>query len=115
MNYEVIVSPEGIEDLQKIYDYIAYEKKSIINAESLISRIENEIVKLDFMPNKFKLYQKEPWKSLGLRYFHIDNYLIFYIVDDENKTVTVLRIIYGKMDLTSIWEWDCKLYDCGSG
>lgn len=104
MNYQVIIAPEGINDLQNIYDYIAYEKKSVINAESLISKIQDEISKLDFMPESFKLFPKEPWKSKGLRYFHVNNYLVFYIVDNNNKTVNILRIIYGKMDLSKIWK-----------
>ena len=104
MAYKVIVAPEAIDDIQRTYDYIAYKKQSIINAESQISRIQNEIIKLDTLPNAFRLYSKEPWYSRGLRYFPVDNYLIFYTVDEENQTVNVLRVIGGQMDLDQIWK-----------
>lgn len=104
MDYQVLISPEALEDLQNIYDYIAYEKKSIINAESQLSRLQDEILKLDLMPKSFKLYPKEPWKSKGLRYFPVDNFLIFYLTDNKKKSVNILRVIYGKMNLDKIWK-----------
>lgn len=104
MQYKVIISPNAIEDIQIIYNYIAYEKKSIVNAELQISRIKENIIKLDTLPNAFKIYPKEPWHSKGLRYFPVDNYLVFYMVDEDIKNVNVLRVIYGKMNLPEIWK-----------
>ena len=104
MAYKVILSPEASADIQNIYDYIAYEKQSILNAEAQLSRIQKEIIQLDTMPNAFRFYPKEPWHSRGLRYFPIDNYLIFYTVDEEKKSVYVLRVIGGQMDLSQIWK-----------
>ncbi|MBQ0163361.1 MAG: type II toxin-antitoxin system RelE/ParE family toxin [Treponema sp.] len=75
-----------------------------MNAEAQLSRIQEEIRKLDTLPNAFKLYPKEPWKTNGLRYFPVDNYLIFYMVDENNQVVNVLRVMYGKMDLSNIWK-----------
>ena len=80
------------------------KKKSIINAESQLSRLQDEILKLDLMPKSFKLYPKEPWKSKGLRYFPVDNFLIFYLTDNKKKSVNILRVIYGKMNLDKIWK-----------
>ena len=104
MTYTVIVTPEAIDDMQRHYDYIAYEKKSIINAEAQLSRIQEEILKLDTLPNAFRRYSKEPWKSRDLRYFPVDNYLVFYMVDEENHIVNVMRVIGGQMDLNKIWN-----------
>ena len=75
-----------------------------INADSQLSRIEDEIKKLDTLPNGFRRYSKEPWYSRGLRYFPVDNYLIFYMVDEEKHIVNVLRVIGGQMDLNQIWK-----------
>ena len=104
MTYKVILSQEAINDIQNIYDYIAFEKQSVINAEAQLSRLQKEITQLDTLPNAFRLYPKEPWHSRGLRYFPIDNYLIFYTVDENNQTVNVLRVIGGQMDLSQIWK-----------
>ena len=104
MNYRVRVLPLAIKDLQEIYNYIAFELQSVINAENQLSRLQDEIQKLDFMPESFRLYEKEPWKSRGLRYFSVDNYIVFYIVNNEKLEVNVLRVLYGKMDFTRIWN-----------
>ena len=69
-----------------------------------LSRLQDEIQKLDFMPESFRLFEKEPWKSIGLRYFSVDIYIVFYIVNNEKLEVNVLRVLYGKMDFTRIWN-----------
>ena len=104
MNYSVKILPAAVEDLQPVYDYIAYKLQSVINAENQLKRLQDEISKLDFMPESFRVYQKEPWKSRGLRFFSVDNYIVFYIVDNDRKEVHVLRILYGKMDFPKIRE-----------
>ena len=57
------------------------------------------IRKLDTMPNRTRLYEEEPWHSRGLRFFPVDNYLVFYKTDDETETVYVVRIMYGGRDV----------------
>lgn len=104
MYYSVKILPSAIEDLQSIYDYIAYTLQSVINAENQLKRLQDAILKLDFMSESFRLYEKEPWKSRGLRFFSVDNYIVFYIVDNEKKEVNVLRVLYGRMDFSKIWN-----------
>lgn len=104
MNYRVRVLPLAIEDLQEIYNYIAFELQSVINAENQLSRLQDEIQKLDFMPESFKLYEKEPWKSRGLRFFSVDNYIVFYVINNNAKEVNVLRVLYGRIDFSKIWN-----------
>ena len=55
--------------------------------------------KLDTMPRRYKLYEEEPWYCQELRYFSIDNYLVFYKVNDEIGKVYVVRIMYGGRDI----------------
>ena len=42
----------------------------------------------------------EPWHSIGLRFFPIDNYLIFYRTDEEKEIVSIVRIMYGGRDIS---------------
>ena len=44
-------------------------------------------------------YEKEPWKERNLRIMPVDNYLVFYIPRSEEKTVTVIRVMYGRRDI----------------
>lgn len=50
------------------------------------------------MPERFCVYDKEPWKTRGLRIMPVDNYLVFYIPDKKTQTVTVIRVMYGRRD-----------------
>lgn len=69
------------------------------NAAEQTKRIMGAVRKLDTMPNRHKLYEEEPWYSQKLRFFPIDNYLVFYKADDELGMVYVLRIMYGGRDI----------------
>ena len=104
MTYKVVIAPEAIDDMQRHYDFLAYERKSIRNAEAQLSRIQKEILNLDLLPNGIKRNSKKPLHSRGLRYFPVDNYLVFYMVDEENHIVNVMRVIGGQMDLDQIWK-----------
>jgi len=98
-NYTVILSLQANRDLRSIYEYIAYELESPKNASGQLKRLEDAILKLNVFPKKFRLYEKEPWHSLGLRIMVVDNYLIFYIPNDDIKTVNVLRVVYCGRDI----------------
>ncbi|MDY4920897.1 MAG: type II toxin-antitoxin system RelE/ParE family toxin [Phascolarctobacterium sp.] len=93
------LSIEAKEDLRKIYSYIAFKLMAPASASNQIKRIKKNVLGLDFMPTMFKIYEKEPWHSRGMRIMPVDNYVVFYFIDEENKKVNIARIIYGAMDL----------------
>ena len=99
MSYFVNISNEAGEDLRQIYLYIAHSLLAPATARAQIACIKKDIFGLDFMPTMFKRYDKEPWCSRGLRMMPVDKYVVFYLIDEENKVVNVTRIIYGGMDI----------------
>ena len=99
MKYSVILSPEALNDINDIYTYIAVTLSEKEIAAQMVRLIENSILSLNEMPNRFKRYNEEPWKSRGLRVMNVKKYLIFYIPHDDIKTVDVLRVIYGSRDI----------------
>ena len=104
LEYSVELLPSAEEDLSNIYNYIANDLQSEINAKRNITKLETEIYKLNLMPESFRLYEYEPWRSKGLRHFPVGNYEIFYIVDTDKKKVFVLNVLYGKMNFQEIWK-----------
>ena len=99
MIYDVRISEQDDQDLRNIFEYIAFELLAPENAAGQLDRLEEAISKLDNMPEKFRRYEREPWFSRGLRVFPVDNYLVFYIPDMDEKTVTVIRVMYGGRDI----------------
>lgn len=98
MIYSVNISKQAENDLRSIYEYIAFELQSSQNAQGQISRLESNILKLKEMPERFSVFEKEPWKSRNLRVMPVDNYLVFYIPDKLTKTVNIIRVMYGGRD-----------------
>ena len=99
MNYEVRLTTEAENDLRGIFEYIAFELQSPQNAAGQLDRLEQCIMSLDQMAERFRVYEKEPWHSRDLRIMPVDNYLVFYIPNHEEQTVKIMRVIYGGRDI----------------
>lgn len=93
--YVVIITPAAEKDLQEIFMYISTELLEPETAINLCDRIEQEVLKLNTLPERHALYKKEPWLSKGLRFFPVGNFLVFYIVQSSDSTVHILRLMYG--------------------
>ena len=102
MSYQVHVTDEAERDLRGSFEYIAFHLRSLENASGQLSRLEDEILSLNEMPERYRRYELEPWHSRGVRRFAVDNYCIFYLPDSEKKEVYVLRVLYAGMDLDRI-------------
>lgn len=99
MIYDVQISIQAESDLRSIFEYIAFELQSVQNAAGQLSRLEESINSLDQMPERFKRYDKEPWRSRGLRVMPIDNYVVLYIPNHDTKVVNIVRVMYGGRDV----------------
>lgn len=99
MAYEVITTGQADADLRGIYEHIAFGLLSPDNAAGQLGRLEERIMGLETFPEKFRLYEREPWHSRGLRVMPVDNYLVFYIPDREAGIVTVARVMYAGRDV----------------
>ena len=99
MIYEIEVSEQADSDLRGIFEYIAFELQSPKNASGQLDRLEKQILSLNTMPERYRRYEKEPWKSRGLRVLPVDNYVVLYIPDCDKKVVTILRVMYTRRDI----------------
>ncbi len=99
MIYEVEVSEQADNDLRGIFEYIALELQSPENASRQLDHLEEQILSLDTMPERYRKYEKEPWKSRGLHVLPVDNYVVLYISDSNKKVVTILRVMYAGRDI----------------
>lgn len=99
MSWTILYSARARQDLRNIYEYIAYKLLVPDTALGQTRRIMKEIRALDVMPMRNRLYDDEPWHSQGLRFFPVDNYLVFYLPSEVDKTVTIVRIMYGGRDI----------------
>lgn len=100
--YSIVYSPEAMDDLREIYSYIAFTLMVPKAAEKQVNCIRKGIRSLDFMPSRYSFVDWEPWKSMGMHKVPIDNFVVYYAVNDGSFTVTVIRIFYSGRDVANI-------------
>ena len=101
-SYKVSYSADALDDLREIYEYIANELLVPETAAAQLGRIRKEVRSLDFMPARYALVEWEPWFSMKMYQLPVDNFNVYYLVNDEKKAVTVVRIFYGGRDIEEI-------------
>ncbi len=96
MNYTIIVSKQAESDLNSIYHYIAFNLANPNIADKICGNLINAMADLEFMPERFRLYDKEPWHSIGIRIMPFKNYKVIYYVDKRHKKVIIYNICNNK-------------------
>ncbi|EOS71558.1 hypothetical protein C818_00361 [Lachnospiraceae bacterium MD308] len=72
-SYKVSYSVDALDDLREIYAYIADELLVPETAVAQLERIRKEVLSLDFMPARYALVGWEPWHSMKMHQFPVDN------------------------------------------
>ena len=102
--YKLEYLPIAQQDMIDIVRYISYELKNPDAAEHLAEKfVEAAESVLDF-PYALPVYQ--PMASLKHEYRKIlvQNFLMFYWIEEEKKLVTIARVIYAKRDFLRLLE-----------
>jgi len=102
-NWEVEFSEQAEIDLDNIYRYISDALHEPTTAAKQIDRIENAIQHLENSPHR-AVIDEDPWKSQGLRLMNIDNYSAFFILDEPNGIIHILRISSARRDIKNIFD-----------
>ncbi|MGA9365492.1 MAG: type II toxin-antitoxin system RelE/ParE family toxin [Bacteroidota bacterium] len=87
------------DDLTEIVTYIAADRLSA--AEALADKIEKNLNLLSRNPYLGRVPKEEQLARLGYRYVVVQNYLIFYTI--EEQTIYVHRILHGARDYMSLF------------
>lgn len=104
MKYKIFLSQEANKYIDEIFLYISNILTETETAKKMIRLLERSILSLEEMPNRFRIYEREPWRSRGVHIMPVKRYLVFYLVDESNKSINVFRIIYGSRDLDNVLE-----------
>lgn len=98
--YKLEFLPVAKDDMLEIIKYISGELKNKQAAENLAEEFISAAESLRQFPYSHQVYS--PLKPLETEYRKVivKNYLMFYTVDEKEKTVTIMRVIYARRDLT---------------
>lgn len=50
------------------------------------------------MPHRIALTDEEPWKTNGIHRMVVRNFLVYFWIDEQEKTVHITSVIYGRRD-----------------
>ena len=100
--YNVQFLPLARDDLMGIAGYISEELGSSRAAMRLAEEIVKSTERLAEFPYSCPVYT--PIRPLRYEYrkLRVENYLVFYTVNEASKTVTVMRIIYAKREFEKL-------------
>ena len=73
-----------------------------IFAQRACYRIRKAARSLDALPGRHSVVDWEPWQSMGMHRFTVEDFLLFYLIDQSIRTVTLVRIVYGGRDLQNL-------------
>ena len=100
--YSVIIETTAKSDLRGILRYITETLKDPVVARRLYSLIKEKVMNLDQMPQRHPLVRDETLAARGLHWMPVESYSVFYVIDEESREVSILRILHGRRDWQNI-------------
>jgi len=96
--YKIKILPEAVNNLDGIYGYIANHFLERKIAEKMINDLEEQILSLSTLPNRFPERQIGHFANQGYRQLEFKNYLVIYRVDEITKEVFIITVRYSHSD-----------------
>ena len=92
MKYKVTYLPIFNHDILRISEALAgYPKK----AKRIFQEMDKKLLALEDMPYLWAVYPANP----KYRQMVLEDHLLFYLVDKDERKVKVYRVLYDKMDV----------------
>ena len=98
MIYKVRITDAAIRDIEKAADYIDFILMNSEDAERLVDDTETTIHSLSVAPKAYPYVSDPVLASWSIRFEKIRNYILFFLVDDEQSTVYVVRFLHETQD-----------------
>ena len=96
MTYKIHITKKAENDLEGAADYIEFNLLNPKAADDLLDEAERKIYDLAPSPKMYPTVDDPVLKAWEIRFVPVDNYLAFYIIKENTKTVHLIRFLYGK-------------------
>lgn len=96
--YQVRLLSIAEEDFTEIISFIASDNP--LAADAIANKIEKNLELLSENPYLGRIPRDEEIRNLGYRYLIVQNYLIFYSI--EENTIWIRRILHGAQDYKAL-------------
>lgn len=98
MTYQVNLTDSAFVQLKEAIIYISNVLFEPEAANRWSDRIKKSISSLNNMPRRFPLVDEEPWRTEGIHKMTVDNFIVYYWVNDDTETVWITAVVYGRRD-----------------
>ena len=99
--YSINLTDQAELDLNTTVDYYVSVLKANKAAVTFLDEIEAKFTFLSTDPLVYEIETDEYLKERKIRSVLVKNHMIFYVVDQNNQEVIVLRILYARRN----WLW----------
>ena len=91
-----------ITDISSARRYIRKKLEAPMASQRLSDELEETYLKLEENPYRRPLVQNKFLAMKGYRSIYVKNYVLFYIINEEDNTVSLVRFMHSKRDWTNI-------------
>lgn len=100
--YDYVFTEIAEDDIDQALSYITEELLNTQAAEDFADELEKKLEEICKNPKNGRVVENEFLKKDDVRRFLVKNYTVYYITNEEDSTVIVLRVVYGKRDQDKI-------------
>lgn len=104
--YHIVYTEKAESDLGDIYRYIAED--STERASAYLSRMEDCILGLRDFPGIGRTGRFPELTSLGVRMLPFEDYLIFYLIREEEDAVVILRVLHSSVNYRRLFRGESR-------
>lgn len=100
--YNIIFEESAVTDLKEIFDYIS---KNLLNEQAskkLSNKIKREISSLTNYPFANPIYQSKKDRKHLYRLLVVNNFVVFYWVNNDENKVIISRVLYSKRNFDNL-------------
>lgn len=98
MPYTVNFTEYASKQLSDTVSYISNVLLSPDSAARWLDKLNSRISELKNLPYRFPLVNEDLWKKRCVRKMPVENFIVYYWINDNEKTVWILAVIYGHRD-----------------
>ena len=98
MDYKVKLTDHAVAQLQEAVIYISKVLQASTVAKHWAARVKKELASLSTMPARYPLTEEEPWHTEGIHKMSVENFLVYYWINEEKKIVWITARVYARRD-----------------
>lgn len=102
MTYKIVLTQTALEDIRAAAVYISDTLMNNKAANKLLDSVNEKIGILAETPYMNPLVRDSFLAANGIRFQLINNYIAFYVIDENEKIVSVIRFQHSRRDWMSL-------------